>query len=99
MLEEPTETIQDRRYMLREATKQNRIKMAVNNSASEEREKEFLAPVSLMVLGIGGRDNERKGIQTVSDHSAEQVKPPFDQTTGYPRHNFEQFKPSRRECP
>ena len=98
MLEEPIETIENRKAIFKEVVKQNRIEGAVGNPAPDEQEsQDLLVPVSLMVLGIGGRNNESESNQTVSEtlqstneHSVEQVKPSFDQTTGYPRHDFEQ---------
>jgi hypothetical protein len=82
------------------ANNQNKIEGAVGNSASDERgSQELLAPVSLMVLNIGGKDNGKGGILTVSDHPTGQVKPSLDQTASYPRHNFEQHKLSRRKRP
>jgi hypothetical protein len=104
MLEEPIET---NPILKEEGGKQSEIKEAVDYPAPDEPEaQDLLAPVSLMVLGIGGRDNENKNNQTAhgalestNDHSIEQVKPPFDQTTGYPRHDFEQYKPLKRERP
>jgi hypothetical protein len=100
MLEEPIET----NPTLIEGVKQSEIKEAIESPAPDEPEaQDLLAPVSLMVLGIGGRDNENKNskttLESTSGHSIRQVKPPFDQTTGYPRHDFEQYKPLKRERP
>ena len=98
MLEEPTETMQSRKPQPEKAHNQNKIEGAVGNSASDERgSQEFPAPVSLMVLNIGGKDNNKGGIQAVSDPSTDQVKPPLDQTTNYPRHNFKHHELSTRE--
>jgi hypothetical protein len=59
----------------------------------------LLAPMSLMVVGIDGRDNKRKSNRTTSNHSVEQVKPPSDHTTGYPSRDFERYMPLKTERP